>query len=166
MDLLCRYNTEQEVTGFLLELLIHCLPVHNVIACAFERNKLPYLRKLLPYVKYCANQTGFCCWKNSALCEKETKTEMANRNMSCQSRAMVQSVVSFLQSFSTDFFCHQLHSEDIATVPFDGELKVAFLHRRANRVWRDPIPCSIHGFHLLIVFVEKKHERYGVLSVK
>lgn len=43
---------EEEKTGLLLELLVHCLAVHELLLDAYERGKSQHLRKLLSFAKY------------------------------------------------------------------------------------------------------------------
>lgn len=43
---------KQKKTGLLLELLVHCLAVDELLLDAYERGKSQYLRKLLSFAKY------------------------------------------------------------------------------------------------------------------
>ena len=72
---------------------------------------------------------------------------------------MVESLVLFIKSFSDAFFSRQLRPHEnvdiVNVLPIGGNYKVAFLHRRSLRRWKDPIPCESGGFRLLAVFADK-----------
>lgn len=98
-----KLNEEEDVVGLLLELIVHCPPVHDVLMTAFEGNKSEYLRKLLHFVKRCSGQAGFKTgggFKNASDCLRQTKDECQRLNMPYEARHKLHCILGFIEANS------------------------------------------------------------------
>lgn len=138
--------TGQTMAGFLLQLLTHCRPVHDILLDELEEKKMRYLRDLLFYIKHCAENLKSCSqlsFRSATACEQVTVEEMKSRVKNYRGKNLkCQSLVLLLMLYSSDITCHAVIAG--GTVSVVGKTSSIVLQYRLNtHLWRDGIKCRV-----------------------
>ena len=143
-------------TGFLLQLLVHCPTVHDVLLDEYQRTRSAFLYKLLSYVKVCVGQSKRGVkspFETAKCCERAVNEECVRLGLA-NGRCAAQYVTSLLASLSEQIVSFALQAgESVGGVGSSAEsAKVIVYYRTNNRRWLDEVACEFGDFHLVAVF--------------